>query len=151
MLFVLIILKLSKCCSNSRAWYNDRRVLFAMIKMIYKKLIKKLFSIKSDYSHVFILFLFNSLNFITSHSCLHDYPLIMLKNILDKSNKYNKSLKRLISCAFFLSYISLIIIIIHSFIIFINYSLLLILHAKYNMIWHIIMILKFDSYQRWLY
>src|SRR5438876_8685196 len=74
----------------------------------------------------------NSLNFTTSHPFLRDCPLIVLKNVLGKSDKYNKSLKRLISCAFFPSPVSLIITFIHSFILFTNNSLLLILHAKYT-------------------
>ena len=94
----------------------------------------------------------NSLNFITSHPFLHDCPLIVPKNVLDKLDKYNKSLKRLISCAFSLSPVSLIITSIHSFTVFTKNPLLLILHAKYSMTWHAVAIsLESDPCQGWLY
>ena len=94
----------------------------------------------------------NSLNSTTSHPFLHDCPLIVLMNVLDNQIKNSKSLKRLVSCAFSPSPVSLIITSIHSSTAFTNNSLLLILHAKYSMTWRAVAtLLESDPYQGWSY
>ena len=84
-------------------------------KTCWKNLYKKRL-----FSCIYIFLSLKSLNFTTYHYFLHDCPLIKL--------------------TFFSSSVSLIVMFIHSFTIFINNSLLLMLYTKYNMTWRVVVI-----------